>query len=426
MPDANRQQTVTLYKNGAPVWSGPANGGVQAWNAAIASGVDPTGTTIQGAGFNGQSMSIFANTPGANPPPAQSQQPLPNQPPLQANPPSNWPPPQGSTNPNPTTPINTFTVDPNAPVNSDLPTIPGLSTPTTPVNAPTVQTDISSSIPATSQQQQNIVNQGIAQSQNVAGQNVASLQSILGPYVQQQFSQYTDPNSPANAQMMGELNNMGMADSGAFPQALASRLAPLLSQDYMQLGTSALEPSFQTQQSLVQSGTEDQSNLGLASLQRYIDQQNFQNQSTLANQLADKGQPSNFQQGVGGASSLLGGLGGFFQGLPGLKQVTSGTWICTHLKKLGLATEEEVKNVHHRLYPSVFRHPLHWMVYLAYAPRLIEYCDAASVDWKAVKEVLVDQVLAEPDSEKAWQIYRAECQRLTLRYAPELWKLEVA
>lgn len=304
-----------------------------------------------------------------------------------------------------------------------LPPIPGLSNPTTPVNAGTVPTtDISPYVPTTSQQQQDIINNGIAQSQSVANQNVQSLQDILGPYVQSQVKNWTDPNSPDYQSTIGALNNVGRADAGTFGQSLSSRLAPLIGQNMMSLGTNALAPSFQNQQNLVGQGAGTQSSLGLASLQRFIDQQNFQQQAALANQLADKGQPSNFQQGIGGASSILGGLGNLGQGIPGFKQLS---WICTHLKNLKLATEEEVEAVHARLYPSIFKHPLEFIHYLHSAPRLIELCDVANVDWEPVKCVLIDKVLSEHDSEKAWQIYRTECKRLALRYAPELWTLEV-
>jgi hypothetical protein len=345
---------------------------------------------------------------------------------------SSWTPPsQPSTQP-PVVPPTPLPVIPpgGGPITPDqniqpLPNIPGLSNPGTPVNTATVpSTDISPYLPTTSQQQQDIINQSIAQSQGVGQQNVQSLQDILGPYVQSQVKNWTDPNSPDYQSTIGALNNVGRADAGTFGQSLASRLAPLIGQNMMTLGTNALQPSFTTQQGLVNTGAGTQSNLGLASLQRFIDQQNFQQQATLANQLADKGQPSSAQNAVGMGSSILSSLGSFGQGLGGFKQI-AGTWICTHLKKLGLATIEEVEHVHIRLRPSIFRHPIHWITYLVNAPHLIVLCDVASVDWKAVKEVLVNQVLAEPDSEKAWQIYRAECQRLTLQYAPELWTLEI-
>lgn len=336
-------------------------------------------------------------------------------------------PPSSSSQPsNPTPPPTSTTPPPTVPGGGPLPPNTTLSTPTTPVATGTVpSTDISPYIPATSQQQQEIIKQAIAQSQGVANQNVQSLQDILNPYVTSQVKSWTDPNGPDYQATIGALNNVGRADAGTFGQSLASRLAPIIGQNMMTLGTNALQPSFTTQQGLVNSGAGTQSNLGLASLQRFIDQQNFGQQSTLANQLADKGQPSNFQQGMGGASSLLGGIGSFMQGLPGLKQI-SDSWICTHLKKLKLATVEEVEAVHERLYLSIFKHPIHWLHYLYSAPRLIVLCDQAALDWEPVKAVLIDQVLAEPDSEKAWQIYRAECQRLALKYAPELWTLEIA
>lgn len=346
----------------------------------------------------------------------------------------------------PTVSTNPPSVSPDTP---PLPVIPGLSTPQTPVNTSTVpQTDISPFIPTTSQQQQDVVNQAIGQSQGVAGQNLQQLQGLISPYISQQFSQYTDPNSSSFQSLTGQLNNAGVASGGAFPQALADKLAPLISQGALNLGQEALAPSFINQQSLINQGAGVQSNLGLDPLQRYVEQQNFQQQSQLANQLAQQGASSQFGSGIGGL--VGGGLGAWGGGLAGAGTAVggpggaligamlgsgagkaagggaSGTWICGHLKKLGLATNEEVESVHVRLRPSIFRHPIHWLHYYHSAPRLILLADSALVDWKAVKEVLIDAVLDEPDSEKSWQIYRAECERLCARYAPELWSgLEV-
>lgn len=456
--------------------------------------------------------------PGSTPPPSQT---TPTTQPPSPNPPSvpTTPLPTVPTGPGGTTipglPGSLPPLDPTAPAGlppslpgnpppptvatPQLPTVSGLTTPTTPVDQSTVPTDISPFVPTTSQQQQDIISQSINQSQGVAGQNVSQLQSaidplvqnqiqqgigqsqalagqdfsqlqsLIGPWIQQQFSQYTDPSNPSNQQMMGELNNAGVASGGALPQALASRLAPLISQGALQLGeqtltpafqsqqnmlsgglgteagllSGALQPSFQNQQDLIGQGAGVQSNLGLDSLQRFIEEQNFNQQSTLANQLAAQGASSSFGSGIGGllggglgavaGNAIAPGLGGMavgaMVGSQGGKAAGGGSglsWICTHLKKLGLATEAEVEAVHVRLRPSIFRHPLHWLHYILRAPRLIRICDEASLDWKEVKLVLIDAVLAEHDCEKAWQIYRAECQRLTLKYAPELWALEVS
>lgn len=339
--------------------------------------------------------------------------------------------PSGPTAPTtPTTPTGTSPVDPNKP----------LSTPGTPVNQATAPSDINPYIPATSQQQQDIVNQAIKQSQGLAGDNLTQLRGILDPYIQQQFQSFTDPKGSQYQSTIGQLNNVGMADSGAFPQALADKLAPLLSQGAYQLGEQTLIPSFLNQQNLVGQGAQVQSNLGLDSLQRFIEEQNFQQQGDLAKQLASQGASAQFGSGIGGllggglgaaGGGLLGGLPGAFigsqLGSQGGQAIGGGgglSWICGHLKKLKLATEDEVERVHIRLRPSIFRHPIHWLHYLYNAPRLITLADQAGADWQAVKEILVDAVLAEPDPESAWQIYRAECESLCARYAPELWKLE--
>lgn len=317
-------------------------------------------------------------------------------------------PPAGPATPPP------FSIDPNQP----------LSTPGTPINQGTAPSDINSFIPATSTQQQNIVNQALDQSRSTANQNVGDLNDLFHKNILAQVSNWTDPNSPDYQSTMGQLNNVGRADPNTFGQSLSSRLAPLISNSLTQTAQGALLPSFLTQQGLIGTGAANQSNIGLASLQRFMQQADFQKQSDLANQLADKGVPSNFQQGVGGASSFLQGLGNFGQGAAGLKSLTN-TWICTHLKKLKLTTEEEVDAVHQRLCPTLVRHPIHWLHYLLYGPRLIALADAGGADWGEVKQVLIDAVIAEPDSEKAFLIYRDGCKRLCERYAPELWNLEV-
>ena len=217
-------------------------------------------------------------------------------------------------------------VTPPPPVSTSTPEVP--QGPELPTGIPS-STDISAFIPAVSNQQENVVNQAIQQSRGVADTNVADLSKLLQDNILAQMTNWTDPNSPDYQATMGQLNNVGRADANTFGQSLSSRLAPLMSESMTQLGQGALLPSFQNQQNLVSGGAATQSQLGLAPLQRFIDLQNFQKQSALANQLADKGQPSNMQQGIGMGSSILQGLGQFGQGISGLKQLTEGCFLST-------------------------------------------------------------------------------------------------
>lgn len=331
------------------------------------------------------SMDKLMSQPAAQPAPTQT--PLPAQPPLQGGP----------------------AIDPNSP----------LSTPDAPVNQASVpNTDISPYIPATSNQQQDIIKQAIAQSQGVGQQNVQSLQDILNPYVTSQVKNWTDPNSPDYQATMGNLNNFGRADSNTFGQSLASRLAPLIAENQMKLGTNALQPSFTTQQGLVTSGANTQSNLGLASLQRFIDQQNFDKQAALANQLADKGQPSNFQQGVGGASSLLNGVGNFLQGIPGLKSIASGCFIstaCTGM--MGLPDNCDDLTIL-RYFRDNFVDPEEVKTYYEIAPKIVKELNLRTDRMEVYKTIYNSMVkpcvrlILGGYNQKAFKLYKSKVQGL--------------
>lgn len=337
-----------------------------------------------------------------------------------------------------TPPAGPITPDQNIP---PLPNIPGLSTPnlpntpatpqSTPVNVATVpQTDISPYIPTTSQQQQDVINHAITQSQGVANQNVQSLQDIMGPYVQSQVKNWTDPNSPDYQSTMGQLNNFGRADPNTFAQSLSSRLAPLIGQNMMTMGTSALTPSFQNQQNLVSSGASTQSNLGLASLQRFIDLQNFEKQAALSNQLADKGQPSGAQQGIGGAASLLQGLGQFGQGFGGFKQLLSGCFLstaCTEAMHLPdncdeLETLRGFRDGYVSLIPGGTSEI---KAYYAIAPKIVEKINSLDSKEEIYREIYDSIVLPcvvlikEGSHRAAFTLYKQRTQELCERYTPE-------
>lgn len=385
------------------------------WAGLIRRGVNPTGYSLE---TSGRPVQYFADSSGKNlvrnyVPPSAAQPSQPSSPP---------PAPPGG---NPITPE---TVIP------PLPNIPGLSTPNipntpatpqaTPINTATVpNTDISPYIPATSQQQQDVINQAITQSQGVANQNVQSLQDIMGKYVQSQMQNWTDPTSVDYQSTMGQLNNFGRADASTFGQSLASRLAPIIGQNVMSLGTNALQPSFTTQQGLVNSGATTQSNLSNASLQRFIDLQNFQKQAELSNQLADKGQPSGLQQGIGAGSSLLSGVGDFMGGLPGLKEAGT-SYICRELIKRNLMCESDMDDFHVHIMPAMFKKGRAFWKYAMDGLRLVESVnrnDQADHIWTAFKPLLFDRVMAEPDACRAVDLYANACLQLCEIGDPSLW-----
>lgn len=243
------------------------------------------------------------------------------------------------------------------------------------------------------------------------GKTQQTIQDLIGKQTAATAADLTNPNSPTYQSFSGLMNNMGITpSSGAFQAGMGGVLGQSAANaENAALGGVSL-PALSGIQGL--SGFGLQQAQGQSGLGHLNDMGDFGLQAGLASKLA----------GSGGGSNMLGNI---FAGLnTGANVYSAGkqpTWICTKLKNIGLATQLEVEAVHVRLRPSIFRHPIHWLHYLYNAPRLIALCDQASLDWQPVKAVLIDQVLAEPDPEKAWQIYRGECQRLCEVYAPNLW-----
>ena len=194
------------------------------------------------------------------------------------------------------------------------------------------------------------------QVQQTAQQNqMSSLNSIVGQAtplinneVATQAKNLTDPNSPTYQSFSGMLNNLGITpSSGAFQSGLGGTLGSSASSDIQSLMSSLISPALGTAQ-----GASSQPynqmlgqiypSLGALSTQN-INQNNFQEQSNLAQQVAATGQPSGFASDIGMASGSAGGVGSL---LSGGAQAYKATWICTAMRKAGVLTQEEVDKLH--------------------------------------------------------------------------------
>lgn len=326
---------------------------------------------------------------------------------------------------------------------------------------------ISTTFDQTQGQQSGLVGQALGNIRGVQDTGQSSVTDLLNNYTQN-YASRLGPNGDLGQQLAGEYNNLGITPgSGAFQQGLGNAMGALGGQNALTLGTEALLPGLEsqygalgtglssqlgtssdrasalinsimggtnTQQGLASGGANIQTSLAQDPLQRYINQQDFQQQAQLSNQLAAQGASTSFG---GGAGSLIGGglgagLGGIFGGPAGagigamvgsgggkgIGQAAGGTWICTHLKDLGLATQEEVEGVHKKLYTTIVLHPLAWLHYWKHGPELIK---RSHVDWSEWKPLFIDNVLLCENREKAFYLYKEACHQLCMQEAPDLW-----
>lgn len=234
--------------------------------------------------------------------------------------------------------------------------------------------------------------------------------------------------NPATTQALeGAYNNQGLLNSGAFNEGLANTLAQGANQNQAnalgQFGIPAVGNIFST------------ANAPYANFLGNVNpnlQQFGQNQNALTYFNMQKDLAEQLGQDTGGSgagtAALQGGLSGAATGAKfgpwgavigggvgaagGYGAKKSGTYLCTHLKKLGLMTEEEVNKVHKKVYPVFWFHPIDLIKYFFFAPAFIIKADEINYDWKILKILLCDRVLEEPTSEKAFQLYKKVCREI--------------
>lgn len=238
------------------------------------------------------------------------------------------------------------------------------------------------------QQQQKQFQTGQDQIQKLIDeQNKKTLDYLQRPEVTEQFKR--------------SYNQGGMLNSGAFEQGLADRLSgSVLQNQSAALGGFGI-PSIQNEsntanapyQGFIQNLYPGMQNYG----QGQTSQFGFNQQKQLSGDLANMMQPGNLQQW---APIIQGALQG-----GGL--AASGTYLCTHLKKLGLATKEEIDLVHDKLVNQFFSHPAEMLLYALLAPPFI--ADSDGFDWASLKSRIVDDILSEEDSLTAFNRYRDVC-----------------
>lgn len=230
----------------------------------------------------------------------------------------------------------------------------------------------------------------------------------------------TSPESQASIQ--GSLNNTGMLNSGAYSKTMAG----LMSQGALQNQSNALQgvtiPALQNIQGLSGlSGVPYQNSMqgGQGALTDLNNIRDFNWQSTLAQMLADKGQPSGLQSGIGMASSLLQGGGQAAQGGAAAYKATS--YICMELIKRGLLCDSDMDDFHVHIMPALFKKGRAFWKYAMDGYKLAVAVNRADLDWKVFKPLLFDRVMDEKDPCEAVDLYADACHQLCISSDPSLW-----
>jgi hypothetical protein len=245
---------------------------------------------------------------------------------------------------------------------------------------------------------------------------LSSLGDVLGKHADAQFA-YNYPDLKEGLQANGTFTSQS-ALANAVARERANLLAPQLSAlSQYGLGAndqyaSGLGTILGQQQELQQGG-----------LQRKFSLADYEKQSQLAREIGAQMVPNT-------PSPFLGALSGAGQGalaaapiwasnpalgagltlagaVGGGASKGGGTFICTHLHKLGFMTKKEVKHVHKKIF-SNFKHPFSLMAYWVLAPIFILE-SGKEYDWKTLKLRLCDDVLRCKDSEEAFSLYMNTC-----------------
>lgn len=269
-------------------------------------------------------------------------------------------------------------------------------------------------------------------------------------------------------QVLEDLNSRGLMTSSALGEALARERSNLAQTSTNKLAQLGVDTSGWTEQQMMDLATRQadlqrqlaqesynlqgqygQGVLGTTSygqelnrsgLQREFSLADWQREADLARQIGAQVTPQVQNYGGNPLGSALGGAGtgastGFMIGGPagagigaiggGLLGLASGskgggTYICTHLKNLGLATQEEVDQVHDKIFSKFKGSFLVLFLYGLIAPHFIIKADAEGFDWERLKPILMDDILKTKDSKEAYLRYKSVCISLFKKAFPIL------
>jgi hypothetical protein len=73
----------------------------------------------------------------------------------------------------------------------------------------------------------------------------------------------------------------------------------------------------------------------------------------------------------------------------------------------GILSYGEVRALHNHLYKAWWKRPLKFLSYLIFGKLLVNLANKANTNWSLWREAFYDDVIAEPDSAKAVDLYES-------------------
>lgn len=259
--------------------------------------------------------------------------------------------------------------------------------------------------------------QGYQQQQQTNALNTAqqSAQDLIGKQNQETIQQLT---SPENVERFKEAyNGSGMLDSGAFSQGVGNTLANAATGNISQALGGITIPGIQnimgTQNLPYQQFQQDLPGNTAAFGQQQQSQKNFDQQASLAEQIANLQNPSKLQQWspiIAGAEQGAGAAGG-----------AATSYVCMELIHRGLADNRDLDLLHIKIMPALFTKARAFWVYALDAGKLVDAANRYGIDWSLWRARFLDNVLAEADAISAVNVYALACRDLAMECDESLW-----
>lgn len=312
----------------------------------------------------------------------------------------------------------TPTVIPKVPTPGNLPTdVPGQTISGPDINLGSDRGQIEQESAREKQQQLDLLQKQV----DLRTGGLSSLGDILGKKNQAQFA-YDLPGIKEDLQKSGLFSSPSALASAVTRESemLGANTAAQLGQyglGTIDLQTQGLGAIGQNQTSMQQGG-----------LQRQFSTADYDKQAALAAQIGASSVPNapgfSFGGALGGAAS--GGIAaaplwaanpGIAAGLTGLGAIAGGSknsasYLCTHLRELGLATQEEVDLVHKKIFEDFKGSLTALFIYGILAPLFIVKADLESFDWASLKPFIIDDIIFEKDSKSAFKRYQFVCKQI--------------
>lgn len=237
----------------------------------------------------------------------------------------------------------------------------------------------------------------LQEQKGIQSTRLQELTALLAQEEARKFGQAI-PDIAGNAQAQGFLETSGFGD------ALARERSKLAGDTAFRLGEQALtDRDFEVGAiGDISKGTGD---LNTNALERKFSVEDLGRSENLARELAKYGVPAP-AKGPSGSEQFL----QYAQGAGALAGAAKGTYICTHLKSVGLMTEEEVQTVHDKVFPYAYLHPMDLFQYAIFAPLFIN--GHLDYDWTSMKLLFCDAIIACKSQKEAFELYKKTCRQM--------------